>query len=254
MIKNIYKKLVTEKKRNNVRRFILKLAYPFFLGDTYYCNCCEKSFRKFYSKGYIRRPNAQCPYCGSLERVRLLDLYLTHELNLYNTSNIRVLHFAPENVLFKKLSSLDIEYVDADINPANARFIVDITNIGYQNDYFDLIICSHVLGHVRDEPGAIQELHRVLKRNGTALIMTLLNQNRETTFEDPEITLPEDRLKYYGEPDLCRLHGLDFQDRLARQGFVVELIDYREKLPAVTLDRNCLGDGDREMIFKCRKQ
>jgi SAM-dependent methyltransferase len=186
--------------------------------------------------------------------VRLLDLYLTHELNIYNNRNIRVLHFAPEDVLFKKFSLLDIEYVDADINPAYARNIVDITNIGYQDDYFDIIICSHVLGHVFDESRAIKELHRVLKRNGTALIMTLLNQNQETTYENPDIKSPEERLKYYGEPDLCRIHGADFHERLARQGFIVERIDYRTNLPAETLVRNCLGDGDREIIFKCRKQ
>lgn len=254
MIESIYKKMISEKKRNNARRFIWKLAYPFFLGNTYYCNCCGKSFRKFYSKGFIKRPNAQCPYCWSLERVRLLDLYLTHELNIYNSRNISILHFAPENALFKKFSKLDIEYVDADINPANARYIVDITNIGYQDDYFDIIICSHVLGHVLDESKAIKELHRVLKNDGTALIMTLLNQNQETTYENPDFTSPEDRLKYYGEPDLCRIHGADFHERLARQGFVVEQIDYRKKLSQETLIRNCLGNGDREMIFKCRKQ
>ncbi len=253
MIKSLYQMILSERKRNNVRLFAQKLVYPFYIGNKFYCNCCGKSFRKFLSKGNIKRLNAKCPYCLSLERVRLLDLYLAKELNIYNRRQIKLLHFAPEDILFKKLSVLDIEYIDADINPAYARHIIDITNIDFKDNYFDLIICSHVLRHVPDETKAIKELFRVLNGNGIALIMTLIDFNREKTFEDAKITLPEDRLKYYGEKDLCRIHGTDFSDRLTKQGFIVERIDYREKLPKGIVLKNSLGNGERELIYKCKK-
>jgi SAM-dependent methyltransferase len=253
MIKSLYHRILPERKRNNLRIFAQRLFYPFYLGNKFYCNCCGKNFRKFLPKGNIKRMNAKCPYCLSLERVRVLDLYLVNEMNIYNRQGIKVLHIAPEEILFKKLSVLDIEYIDGDINPAYARNVIDITNIGFADNYFDLIICSHVLGHVPDEARAINELRRVLKEDGTALVMTVINPDRAQTFEDVNILLPEDKLKYYGEPDLRRIHGLDFGERLARQGFKVERIDYRLQLPKEVQVKNSLGNGDREVIFKCKK-
>ncbi|GAB3200265.1 hypothetical protein GCM10027293_20960 [Pontibacter aydingkolensis] len=145
------------------------------------------------------------------------------------------------------------EYVDADINPAFANHVIDITAIPYPDSYFDLVICSHVLGHVPNEARAIQELKRVLKSNGTALILTLINPELTYTFEDESITTAAERLQKYGEPDLCRLHGADFGARLAKQGFNVAQIDYRLALPQEVVKRNSLGDGRRELIFKCIK-
>ncbi len=81
MIKNIYKKFVSEKNRIAVRNFSQKLVSPIYFGDKYYCNCCNKKFSRFKTKGNITRFNAQCPYCSSLERTRVLEFYLNNELN-----------------------------------------------------------------------------------------------------------------------------------------------------------------------------
>lgn len=253
MIKGIYKKLLPEKFRINIRFQLSKLTYFFYLGNQFYCNCCNKSFRKFLPKGNVKRENAQCPYCGSLERTRLLLLYLQNETGLFRKNAFKLLHFAPENALFSIFKELNIEYIDGDINPAYARNTIDITAIDYPDNYFDLIICSHVLGHVPDEQKAIKELRRVLKSDGTALIMTLLNLSSKETYEDSEITTAKDKLAFYGEPDLCRLHGLDFGDRLQQQGFHVERIDYRGRLSKEVVEKYRLGDGQREIIFKCTK-
>lgn len=252
MIKSLYKRILSEKTRVEIRQHQRKLLSPFYFGNRFHCNCCGKSFRKFLPKGNIKRLNAACPYCGSLERTRLLDLYLQNETQVFH-KHLKVLHFAPEPCLYHKLSQLDITYIDADINPALAHYTVDITDIPYPDNYFDLIICSHVLGHVPDEAKAIQELKRVLIPQGTALILTLLHPTLPHTLEKPGLLTAEERLKHYGEADLCRLHGQDFGDRLARQGFVVEKIDYRQHVPAAVAERNRLGDGQREIIFKCSK-
>lgn len=254
MIKSIYKSILSEKVRNNIRIYALKLKYPLYLGSNYDCNCCGKSFRKFLSKGNTPRANAKCPYCSSLERVRVLDLYLEREMKISERVGLKILHFAPEEILAKKLSALkNVEYVDGDIHPAYATHVIDVTDIKYPENYFDLVICSHVLGHVPDEAKAISELRRVLKPSGDAIVMTLLDLKAAKTFEDKEIVTPQDRLKNYGEHDLCRLHGNDFALRLEMQGFSVERIDYRLQLPKEIQDRNSLGDGQREVIFICKK-
>ncbi|MCK3683842.1 class I SAM-dependent methyltransferase [Maribellus sp. YY47] len=165
----------------------------------------------------------------------------------------KILHIAPEYSLFRILKKLDAEYVDGDIDPAYARNVVDITAIHYPDNYFDLIICSHVLGHVPDEAKAVKELYRVLSPGGEAIIMSVLALDSRVTLEDSKIVSPKDRLARYGERDLCRLHGLDFQERLEAGGFNVETIDYRTHFTAAENAKFRMGDGKRELIFSCIK-
>lgn len=253
MIKIFYKKLVSEKKRNLIRESLQRLLSPLYYGNNFYCNCCNKKFRKFLNKGNVSRLNAQCPFCFSLERTRVLDFYIEKELNIYQSENIKILHFAPEYAIFRKMMEIkNAVYIDADINPAYARNVIDITNIPFSENYFDFIICSHVLGHVPDEPLAIKEMFRVLKPGGIALVSTLLS-DKDVTFEDENIKTPTDKLKHYGEFDLCRLHGKDFAKRLQAIGFIVEEIDYRLSFSDEFQKKYSLGNGEREKIFKCTK-
>jgi len=255
MLREIYKKTVSEKKRIKFRLLLNKIISVFYLGNNYKCNCCGKSFRKFLPKGtkLVTRKNAQCPYCASLERTRLLLFYIKNETNLLN-KKCKLLHFAPEWCLvpiFKHAKN--IEYCSADINPNYAEYQVDITNIPFADSTFDYVICSHVLGHVPDEKKAIEEIFRVLKPEGIALVLTIINPDNIHTFETAEANTPEKRLQYYSEPDLLRLHGKDFDERLKSGGFQVETIDYRKKMGEDIYKKYALGDGKRELIFRCTK-
>ena len=253
MIKRIYRSIIPEKKRISIRLFFEKRVVFFYKGNHFACNCCGKTFRKMKSKGNILRKNAKCPYCGSLERTRVLLFYLEKETDIFTKENCKILHFAPERCLISKLNQNNIiEYIDADINPNFANYVFDIESIPYPDNYFDYIICSHVLGHVSNEQKAIEEIYRVLNQFGKALIMTLIDRKREKTFEDTSITSSEERLKYYSESDLLRLHGLDFAQRLSRC-FKVEEIDYRKSFDDNFQKRFSLGDGNREIIFICTK-
>jgi SAM-dependent methyltransferase len=254
-IKKIYQWLFSEKRRIKNRLLINKITSILYIGNVCHCNCCGKSFRKFKSKGngLKTRKNAQCPYCGSLERIRNLLFYVQRETELLNAP-AKLLHFAPEWCLlpvFNKAKELD--YIAADINPNLAEHQIDITDIPFANESFDYIICFHVLGHVPDEKKAIEEMYRVLKPTGTAFISTIIDPLNPHTFETDDANTPDKRLQYYSEPDLVRLHGRDFDQRLMQGGFKVEVIDYRLCLGKEMQEKYALGDGKRELIFKCTK-
>lgn len=51
-----------------------------------------------------------------------------------------------------------------------------IYSLSYPNNYFDFIICSEVLEHLKDDSQALIELNRVLKKGGV-LILTVPNFN-----------------------------------------------------------------------------
>ena len=250
----IIRNLFTERQRIELLMWGMRFKSLAYIGDTFYCNCCHKTFSKFLPYGYKPRPNALCPWCHSLERTRLLLCYLERETSVF-TPGKKILHFAPERMIRKKIrqKARRGDYIAADLNPALGDMVVDITRIPFPENHFDYIICSHVLGHVPDEAKAIDEMYRVLKPGGEALVMTVIDLLNPATFEDPSLTSPEERLAQYGEPDLVRLHGTDFGIRLKRANSEVQVIDYSQRLTEAERRRLSTGNRERELIFRCIK-
>jgi SAM-dependent methyltransferase len=252
MLKKIYKSIFSERQRNDVHFFLFRFRAFQYRGNEVECACCGGKFSTFLTYGNTPRENAVCPRCNALERNRVLWLYLTKELKI-EEENWKVLHFAPERTLEKRMKQLQkLTYIGADLNPDLADYQMDITQIPHKENEFDLIICSHVLGHVPDEGLAIREMKRVLKTDGLAIVMTVVDLKKPKTYESEAIKTPAERLKNYGEDDLTRLHGLDFQQRLEAQGFEVEALDYRLTFSEADQKRLGLGQGAREMLFLCR--
>lgn len=246
MIKEWIKSLVSEKKRLHFRFALYPLRALFYRGHHRYCPCCAQSFRRFLPKGQPLRPEAECPNCGALERTRLLWLFLQQEIKASETQAI--LHVAPERSIFNRLKKWP-RYEDVDLNPANARQVMDITAIAKPDATYDLILCSHVLGHIPDEAAALRELKRVLKPMGMIIFMSLLDLQASQTKEELNIQKPEERKQFYGEPDLCRLHGLDLEKRISAIGLSVEMLDYRKAFSEEEKNSMQLGDGRRELFF-----
>jgi ubiquinone/menaquinone biosynthesis C-methylase UbiE len=140
--------------------------------------------------------------------------------------NIDLLHVAPEKVFYDIFRNQEnINYLTADLNdkPHHVMEKMDIQDIQYPDNTFDFIYCSHVLEHVPDDRKAIDELYRVLKPNGKALIMVPLNRSLDKTLEDQSYNTPELRLKHYHQSDHLRYYGPDFTDKLEDAGFKILL-------------------------------
>jgi len=135
-----------------------------------------------------------CPRCYSSDRERLVYRYITKKSNILNSSkNIRLLHVAPEKNLRKILKSFSrIKYISGDLNPLVADRKIDITNINFENDYLDFIICNHVLEHIVDDQKAMREFFRVLKPKGITILQVPISKVLKQTFEDFSIILPKD--------------------------------------------------------------
>jgi ubiquinone/menaquinone biosynthesis C-methylase UbiE len=134
-----------------------------------------------------------------------------------------MLHVAPErafrNILKHHIGS---GYLTADLHKSCAMVKMDITDIDYTDETFDVIYCSHVLEHIPDDRGAIREFHRVLKSDGWAVLMVPVTADK--TFEDPSIIEPTDRQRFFGNKDHVRKYGPDFVERLKESGFKVKVI------------------------------
>jgi len=232
-------------------RLYRPLISVFLAGSQVACPCCDGHFRKFLPTQGGRRENARCPKCGSLERHRLLWLYLRERTSIF-TDELKVLHFAPEYAFQRNLRSmLNLDYISADIGSPFAAISTDITSIPLQDDSFDVDLCNHVLEHVLDDHTALKELFRVLRSGGWAILQSPIDNTRDETFEDPQVVEPEDRERIFGQHDHVRIYGRDYKARLERAGFGVNQDSFSHELEHETVRR--YGLADDQDIFFCIK-
>lgn len=240
------------------RPLLIKLSYvvrpfiAFYLRGKNYTDPIDgKSFRKFLPYGYgTQRSNVLSPSTLSLERHRLLWLYLNDETDFF-TQPKKVLHMAPEQCFLKRFKKLNHEYITADLYSPIADVKADITDLPFEDNSFDVIFCNHVLEHIPDDTKAMQELYRVMKKGGMGILQIPQDLNRETTFEDDSITDPKERAKIFGQYDHVRVYGRDYFDKLRSIGFNVEEVDYTQKLSTELADKYRLMKGEiLPVVFK----
>lgn len=253
-MKNLFKLILNLIPRPILIRlsYLVRPILAFLLKGSRYTDPIDnKSFRTFLPYGYgTQRPNVLSPSTLSLERHRLLWLYLTNETNFFSkdevtNSPLRVLHFAPEQCFLKRFRKLkNIEYTTTDLLSPIADVKADICDLPFEDNSYDIILCNHVLEHIPDDTKAMQELFRVMKPGGYGVFQIPQDLNRANTFEDDTIIDKVERAKIFGQYDHVRVYGRDYFDKLRSIGFKVEEVDYTASLSDDMVTKYCLAKGE----------
>lgn len=211
-----------------------------------------KTYRKFLPYGYENvRENVLAPGTLSLERHRLFWLYLKNKTDFFQKRQ-RVLHFAPEQAFYQRFRKLEnLDYVTTDLNSPIADVKADICDLPFSNNQFDFIICNHVLEHIPNDTKAMQELYRILRPGGTAILQVPYKADLTDTFEDNSITDPKERARIFGQYDHVRMYGMDYFKKLESIGFKVEAVDYTSEFSQAEIEKFRLPKG--ELLPVCRK-
>lgn len=231
---------------------ILRPTYRSFLarvhrGSTYKCNICGSEFRDMkpvkiaLSGGGFKISHDEpgsCWKCNSYARMRLLWHYFENDFGLENLAGKRILHVAPEYMISDKLRHLDnIEYTAIDMRTPGykyAKFVIagDIRDLKFEDNTFDVIICNHVLEHVKEDQQAMREILRVCKPGGFAILMIPIDISRADTDEESldENLSPAERELRFEQSDHVRVYGRDYFDRLSNAGFDVERKSYNQEI------------------------
>jgi SAM-dependent methyltransferase len=252
-MREMVKKLVPVRTRKKLRHFQKVIKYR---GSKRYCPVCSYSVSQFLSFAVAGVPpweDVLCPICDSLERHRLAWLFLQRKTDLFSPKTSRkMLHVAPEDSFESRLRPLlGSGYLTADFLTPNVDVKMDIMDIQFPDETFDIIFCSHVLEHVPDDKKAMREFLRVLKRDGWAVLLVPINVDR--TVEDPSITDPKERLRLFGQEDHVRRYGPDYLDRLKEAGFVVSRIPASDFLSEDERERMRVGDPANAVVFYCQR-
>ncbi|MBV6405747.1 MAG: methyltransferase domain-containing protein [Flavobacteriales bacterium] len=220
-------------------------------GNAVHCPLCGQGAVAFLPSGDPPRPHALCPFCGSLERTRMMALAL-HQRGLPRAGQ-HVLHVAPDRSLRERIRATPgITYTAGDKKEPGYTYPpgtmdLDVTALPFPADRFDLVICSHVLEHVPDDRTAMRELFRVLRPGGLAILLVPMSA-RPTTDEDPAVTDPQERRRRFGQHDHVRLYGRDYPDRLRAAGFTVTVEQPAQQLPPTDVFRFGLK-ADEDLVL-----
>jgi len=195
-----------------------------------HCPACNQSFSEEFAPshyGVTHRQDASClnPDCRSLERHRLLWLYLQENI-LTNDKNMFFLEIGPTRSLknaFKRYPN--VRYIGMDLISKRANVRADINDIPFADNTFDIVVCYQILEHIYDPILAIRELKRVVKRDGKAFFQVPLNIDLATT-SSPSSSSPREREILFGQEDHLRVFGMDFEELLREGGFFTQCIDY----------------------------
>jgi len=238
--------------QQRIAHIILTMLSPFYRGNKFEDPIDGKTYRKLLPYGQlVKRQNALAPLSMSLERHRLIWLYLKSKTDFF-TGNKRFLHVAPEYCYlrrFKKLPNLD--YVTGDLISPWADVKMDICDIPFGENEFDVAMCNHVFEHVDDDRKAMSEFFRVLKPGGWGIFQVPIDNTKEETFEDNSITDPNEREKLFWQHDHVRLYGKDYGKKLEAVGFKVAESDFISELGVEQASKYALPLG--EIIYICHK-
>ncbi len=254
------KALIPKRLKNFLKRI-------YYFGSRYTCPFCRSRLRTFLPFGFPfpvlkekkvagagLRPQARCPICFSLDRERLVYLYLQNRTDFFK-KHLKVLHVAPESRLAEIfLRRQDLDYLRADLHPQQGMVEMDLTDIRYPDNAFDVVVCCHVLEHIIDDGKAMRELFRVLKPEGWAVLQVPISLSLKNTFEDPSITTEAGREEAFGQADHVRIYACeDYRNRLEKAGFEVDLFRWEEGASHFGYPGNKYGLNLNETVFRARK-
>lgn len=252
-MRRYFRRLLRHPALRWVRQLALFGRGVLFLGSKYQCPCCQWNLRSFVDKSSILTTTVDgyCPRCNAKARHRRDWLYLEPKLSS-RIDELWLLDVAPWWSFGRNLRRMNrIRYVGLDLD-YGAPFVSvagDLGDMPLASSVFDAIICIHVLEHVDDDRRAMEEICRVLKPGGWAIITVPILPGGRTR-EDPSVTSPDERKKIFGERGHVRFYGMDIRDRLEAAGFHVTLE------PADNIDSSVMqkhGLRLDENIFFCEK-
>ena len=237
-----------------IASWAVPVAGLFYVGRGRECPVCGARYRRFMPYGYVTsREDALCPRCLSLERHRMIWLWLQRNTDLFE-SHPRLLHIAPEVSLMRHFKRHYKEhkarYTTADLESPLADMHFDVQHIPMEARSIDVVICNHLLEHVVNDRIALAELYRILKPGGWGIMLVPEDRSRATTFEDDTITDAKERTRLFGQYDHRRVYGRDYDLRLAEAGFVVERIAVSDLLNPEERRRHAVGNDDLVVVHK----
>lgn len=175
----------------------------------------------------LNKDKYMCPVCGSSDRDRMIVSFLQKAGLAQAEEGTKVLQVAPADTIQKWIETYcpHVDYETTDLYMDGVSFQSDITDMHMVADEtYDLVICSHVLEHVKDDKKAMRELKRITKPDGLVVFLVPVSLDMEEIDEEWGLS-EEENWRRFGQGDHCRRYGKKgLMNRLEEQGFYVNAL------------------------------
>lgn len=189
--------------------------------SSYYENARHKYGIIYQAKAEtLNREEYTCRHCGASDRDRLIISFLKKAMLQEASEHTKLLQIAPARPISMWIKSHcpQIEYDTTDLFMEDVTFRSDIMNMkGVPDESYDVIICSHVLEHVRDDRKALGEMKRILKSDGKIIFLVPVDLNATCIDEEWGLS-EEENWRRFGQGDHCRRYDKEgLMERLEEQ-------------------------------------
>jgi len=193
-----------------------KVDIPLDVNYASKCNICL-------TENYFKVEGDTCPGCGSRARHRQLKNYLETDPDLFKDKVVlaNYANIIEKNIILsgaKKIINFDVRPV------SECDFQMDIQNMDKIEDKsVDVFFALHVLNHVKDDDKAFQEIARVLKSGGFAILtVPYRDGDGENVLENITEHYGKDAFEKYGVGTYRYYGYLELLERLEKK-FIVEI-------------------------------
>lgn len=196
----------------------------------------------------------RCHKCKGSDRDRLVYLFLKHHTNLIDGDDkCSFLHVAPENCLAtiflnkKNMNYLPIDSFEHGYVYPDYLIQMNLLSLTIEDNSLDYVMCNHVLQDISDDIKAMQEIFRVLKPGGKAILQVPITNKIKKTIEHVGCLDYQECEIRYGHRFHKRLYTQeDYLSRLKSVGFKTEVFQICDDIKTYSLN-------PREKIFLVRK-
>ncbi len=250
LLQPLIKKSINQSESSQGSLYIMKSSNGISQVIYNMCNICgsKNNFKnnKFcgFSKKSIFRDKMYCEKCDSQERHRFICEYFKKNKNFIKDQ--KVVHCAPEHCLNYIAKSAKVYHkINLNPNPYLHETKMDIKDMIFESESIDTFICSHVLEHVKDDDKAMKEISRILRKDGTAILLVPINGREHTT----EFLNPNQK-----NFDHHRDYGyVDFMNKLKLYFTSVKRILPQDILTPEIIELCSLSYEKDQGIFECKK-
>lgn len=186
----------------------------------HFCPVCQSTVRQFVPHGNPTRADELCPVCQSKSCHRLAWAYFARHPEHFRM-NGHFLHIAPEFALGKWLKKRCAEtgmtYRSGDIR--DRKHPIDIQASGIPAASLDVVFANHVLNMVPDDRRAMNEIRRILKPSGLAIVPVPLDVPGTGMKEVAPDSTADERVDKFNDAAMFRAYtGAEYTRRLRAAG------------------------------------
>ncbi|BAP33579.1 uncharacterized protein CHSO_4542 [Chryseobacterium sp. StRB126] len=248
---------------NYIEKQLTRVGFSFI-----FCNVCG-SIRKIKIRTNNLREDATCKKCNSISRKRHLSKVILELINRKNNtsysslreiskdSGLRIYNVESNGALHHYLKHIDHYICSEYFGPyethgkeQNGILNVDLMNIPFDDNTFDLIVSTEVFEHIPNPYKAFSEVHRILKKGGSHVFTVPYYEDKENdevrafldgNNEIVHLMKPE----YHGDPIrsdegilVYTIFAKEMQKKLELIGFKVTLNTERNIINGILGDNN----------------